>query len=356
MTRPEISDAWIGIVAAVLLTAALLAMGRSEPIAAYEREYHRTDEPAYHATPVKRLLGLFHQSDSGAEDSIKTGRIIAVGHRVLGLLAFLGLLRIFFNRMTSLAAVTIFLILPPTMPHLVRLDSWMDSVGWALMGLFGLALADRDIRFRRPPGAAPEGRPFTRFLPFVLAGSAGAMLALALDAKLTSALTIVPALVFFSYASRTWKGLPAVFLGALIGFAAAQPGWFFHPQEALRHVGYWRASNETLMNLPIFHPMVVLGAAVPASIWVMAALEIRRIGAERSTLMSVVLAVLPAVFFMIYRTVPAEGVRHLFLVLPFVSTLAAAGWVGQSFRVKLAALCALGIELSIRLFPQIAAG
>mgnify|MGYP001602739696 CR=1 FL=1 len=130
------------MIGAVLLSAVLhfgflLQCGRVS-VAPYEREYMRTDEPAYHLTPVKRFVRAMTQTEPAGRGmgDVRFYRWALTPVRILGLLAFFGMAWRALGLRRGVLTLGLFLLLPPAFPYLVRADSWMDSVSLGFLFLF----------------------------------------------------------------------------------------------------------------------------------------------------------------------------------------------------------------------------
>lgn len=272
------------------------------PVAAYEADYLKNDPPAYHLTPVKRLVRQLSERDGTLLSIIYQRRIIAV-FRLLALLALLGLSVLHLGRKVGAWAFAVFLSLPPTFVYFIRVDPWMDSVCFTIFSLYCLT-----------PGRYP-------LLNAVLAGIFSS---LAVDSKLTVCLTLIPAVWMF-LRSRSGKEKCIFSAGVLAGFSAAQPDWFMHPSHALAHAGYWRSVNAALPALSPVYPITALFSVIPFSIWCLAGVGLLETRRNNSIRASAALIAIPVIFFMAYRTVNPDGVRHLYMIFPFLAAAAAVG-------------------------------
>ena len=305
MTRKIYRCVAAGLLAAAL-QAILLAQAGRVPLAAYESDYFRADKPAYHLTPVKYLAGaLVGKGDSTPHEGRKDVAFL----RVMGLLAFIQFVRLNFGNRRAFWAFAIFLSFPPTLPYLVRLDSWMDSVSLLLIALYGMSRA-RQI-----------GIGWTHVLWSFFAGM---FAALALDSKVTAALTLAGALIVLFHKLPVRRIL--IFAGgATFGFGLAQIGWILNPLQALDHVRYWQSINAAKEALPVFYPVTELFRSIPLTIWCLTAIGALEFKKDRTLAAFAGLSLVPVVFFMSYRKYNPDGMRHLFLALPFFAIWAAAG-------------------------------
>lgn len=282
------------------------------PVADYEQDYLRVDEPAYHATPMKRFVRIWHASPDSELDVVATRRFVSFT-RVLALGAFVVTAKLLLGNIASAVSAVIFLFMPPTLEYGLRLDSWMDSVCFFSVAAFCFLMA------RKP------GEKYAVFLLFLT----GFMSALATDAKTTVLLTLIPAVVAFWFTADVATRRTSIFAflaGIIAGFAAAQPSWIVHPSTAWNHVAYWRTTNSVLPpvgRLELIHAVIF---SVPFTIWACTAVGISDIRRNRATVILLLLAASPVAFFMVYRTFPPDGARHLFLVFPFVTILAGKGF------------------------------
>lgn len=303
------------------------------PEAAYEADYLRMDEPAYHPTLMKRAVSWIG-TRNGALLSLHYHRRTLLAPRLLSMLAAVGLAVMALGRSRGALAFAVFLFLPPTGAYLIRLDSWMDSVCYSLISLY---LAYQALR----------RSPHVSFLFFFLAGI---FTGLAVDSKMTALLTLLPA-YFFLFRNRPPLQALVFSAGVLAGFGVSYPEWILNPSKVLEHVRYWRAANAALPVLPVSYLVTVLISSIPASVFCLALLSFRDIGRDRVILASFVLFAVPILFFMIYRSVPPAGFRHLYLALPFISAIAASGYVSLKTPAKIGfgILCLL--EMLWRHFP-----
>lgn len=318
---------------AVLAQTILWVQAGRVQIADYEIHYGRTDAPAYHMTPVKRLV----RTVAGA-DLIHRRRAVSF-IRLMGLMAFLQLCRRHFGAGAAFWSLLILLVLPPTTVYLVRLDSWMDGVSFSLMSLYFLSRG------------RTEGGKILRVWDFL----GGAFTTLAIDAKLTAALTMIPAVILFLWTLRADpRRLIWMLIGAAVGFGAAQPEWILHPSHALAHVNYWREANETMMtqSVSLGYATAALFSSIPVSLWIMAGWGCTSARKDRATAAVAILGLVPIVFFTFYRTVDPDGVRHLFMVMPCVAVLAAGGFehMGRIPKICFVGLCLA--EMVLREFPK----
>lgn len=302
------------VVAAVLLYWQSIRM----PPVSYEAEYLRMDEPAYHSTWMKKWVA---RAEPPADDrregrvgDIRPSRAAALPLREIGLFALLTLA--FFHLADDRRAVlafALFVLMPPAMAYLSRLDAWMDSVCWTALAL---------VFFSK--------HLFTSW--FV----GGILAAFALDSKMTAALTLIPAvLLTFSplppkgerVRVRGFRRAAAVLAGCVTGWIVSQPEWVLHPSKMFAHVAYWNSWNSALPPLPVTYPVAALYSSIPLTIWCLAGLGIVQARQEPVLRAAAVLFATPVLFFMVYRTVSPDGIRHLFLALPFLAALSAAGFM-----------------------------
>lgn len=316
------------LAAAVICSLAVIRIQVIQsPIAPYEMDYLTTAEPAYHLTPVKRVVRAFAARTAAPLSVIDQRRLVA-GLRLLALAALAGLALRRLGTLTGGVALAIFLTLPPTFPYLVRADPWMDSVSFAVIGLYLLSLE----KFSS------------------LACAAGLMAALSLDSKITAGLTLVPAAAMALW-GRPRKDLGWFLVGGLAGFGLAQPGWVMHPGRIFEHVGYWKSFNAALDPLPVTATASALGAAVPLTLFILAISGFVGQRRDARVIGLAVLAAVPIIFFTLYRTVNLDGIRHLYLVLPFLSALAAAGFERCNLALRSCAVLVWLAELLWRDFP-----
>ena len=322
----------------ILTGAGLILAADHVPIRLYELEYFRSDPPAYHPTVMKRLIGHIVAPDAGDISGTLQARSALSILRMAGLYAALSAAASILGYPRGLWAFGIFSLMPPAIPYLVRLDPWMDSVSFVFIAIFFLSAANR-----------AEGKKIAIFY-----AAAGLFTGLAIDSKLTSALTIVPfaALHFFrlrpqplirlrpqplmvslSNHERVGEVAPIGNLGLnkrLIFFSAGmataaltQINWILHPSQAAGHVAYWSSANAALTALPVGYAPAAIFSAVPATILLLAGFGVIRAGRDKTVWASALLAGVPIIFFMFYRTFNPDGFRHLYLVLPFLAVPAA---------------------------------
>ena len=308
----------------------ILAQGPRSPVAPYESDYLRGDAPAYHWTPMKRVVSALTDG-TGVSMSIQRQRAVASVLRLAGLLALLVWAIREMGWVAGPAAFVIFVSLPPTLPVLTRLDPWMDSVCYSWIALLGWSLARVDVGGR--------GGIFV----------AGVLCGLAVDSKATALLTLAPASVM--YGRRI--ALPAVgvfLLGVMGGMGLSAPAWLLHPSLLLAHLQYWQSVNAQLPALPVFFPWTALGAGVPCVVWILAIYGACTLRRQTPIRTAGILFAVPVVFFMVYRSVPPEGVRHLYMALPFLSAVAASGWMRVNPPLKVLSVVAWLLELNWRVF------
>ncbi|MBI4178245.1 hypothetical protein HY522_02325 [bacterium] len=301
------------------------------PIAPYETEYHRLDEPAYHPTVVKRWVALI-AGGAGDAQGVQAARWAVLHLRVIALIWLLGLAHAYLGAQAGIAAFILFCAAPPSLTYLVRLDSWMDSVCFAVISMFLISAA--------------RARPAGRFWIYFLGGLFGG---LAVDAKLTSLLTLVPAAPFL-----LWRQPLAVFgiltAGFLAAFGLSHPAWILDPARAFAHVTYWRATNALQPAFGAGYPFLSLAGSLPAVFIGLAVWGAVHPAHRRAAQVSALLAAVPLIFFMVYRTFPPDGVRHFYPAIPFLAALAGLGYATTDRRVRWGLAAAMLAELWFREF------
>jgi len=294
-----------GLLAAAFLLGLLAVIRIVEvrvPIASYETEYLKNEPPAYHLTPVKRLVWQVSERNGSPLSIIYQRRVVAV-FRILALVTLLGLFMSHLDRKTGIWAIVFFLALPPTFVYFIRVDPWMDAICFAIISLYFLT----------------AGRH-----PLLQCLAAGIFSSFAMDSKLTVCLSLIPAGLML-LRSRSGKERWVFLAGILAGFAFAQPAWVLHPSQALAHIDYWRSVNATLPAWSVTYPVAALVSVIPLSVWCLAGIGLLDLRQQMAIRGAVVLAAVPVIFFMFYRTVHPDGVRHFYLVFPFLAAVAAAG-------------------------------
>lgn len=318
----------------ILIGAGLIVAADRVKIQPYELEYLRADPPAYHPTVMKRLMGAVIADEAEKISGILRARHAVSVLRLAGLCAALAAATAILGRMRGWWAFGIFFLMPPSIPYLVRLDAWMDSVSFVFIAIFFLGAAEK-----------AEGKKMQIFYAL-----AGLFSGLALDSKLTAALTLVPlvALWFFSGPVKN-----ILFFSAGLGTAAlTQINWILHPSQAVDHIAYWNSINMTLPLLPVSYGWTALASAVPASVLLLAGLGLVLAGRDKTVWASALLAAATVGFFMFYRTFNPDGFRHLYLTLAFLAVLAADALAKFRPIFKIGFLVVWILELLFRKFPE----
>lgn len=298
----------------------LLSAADRAPVADYEHDYGRADAPAFHKTPVKRLVEALRARGEGA--ALQDERRWVSPLRLLAISAFVSWAVIELGVAGGLAGAAIFLLLPPAWTYLVRLDSWMDSVCFSMMAVWAMA------ECRTHPGWRAAG--------FLLL--AGGFVALSVDAKVTGALTLATAVALL------WTDLPAagdryalifIAVGFILAYALFQPDVLFDLGRMLEHVEFWRRTNAGLPEQTVSHLIGNLVKAIPVTIWLLSAFAVGTAVREPGVRRALILSSAPIVFLLIYRSVPPDGVRHFYLAFPFLAVLAGCGWIKLKLRWKI---------------------
>ncbi len=340
------------LIGAIGIQSTLLWMAVYTHAAPYESEYFRVDEPAYHATPVKRLLTWADAQRSpvqadpiGRNSDLTRNRRMAEPLRLAGLTAFFALCGVLLGSYGGVAAFVIFLLMPPTFPYLVRLDSWMDS---ACLSLIAIGLISKHLLGRTGSSGADKS---DRVKEVLIPALAGACTAWAIDAKLTAALTLVPAAILI-VRNASCATVTGILSGFLAGYVLAQPAWLLNPASALAHVTFWKSSNADQPAFDALYPLTSLLASIPWTIWILAGMGAAFGLRDQAIRTAIILSGTPFVFFLLYRTFPPDGIRHFYLILPFLALIAGAEWAKLKVPWKFTAAASLAAELFFRTFPD----
>ena len=338
--RREFARTTVAFLAWAVLLAAVAVMlrvagGQTAP-APYEADYLRMDEPAYHSTAMKRVVFDLASGDQ-TSPSLQSLRFIASFLRYPGLMALLGAYLLYFGIRRGVISFCVFLFLPPTFPYLARLDSWMDGVCFSLMALFCFCLSDKISAQRRAA-------------LFSICLMAGYFSGMAVDSKMTALLTLVPAAVLFLPGNPSAR---SVFfgIGVACGFGVSHPDWLMHPSKAIEHVQFWNSLNAGSPALSPTYAITALFSAVPFCVWCMAALGTVEFRKEKGSIGLAVLFLMPICFFTVYRTLPPDGIRHMYLALPFLAAWAARGFDRLNIISKIGIASLWIAEMTWRTFP-----